>query len=106
MGMRIIKLSVSLLAVLAVSFILQQLSSPLSGLERPLQSSEDFPVPAFDFIMLTTQDKLGLQTVYIGNVSTLPDRRQDTVYSLDPKREGHGPLSFSVLLKYPVGYHV
>lgn len=106
MGMRIRKLSVSLLALLAVSYIFQQLSSSLSGLERPLQPIADFPVPAFEFILSTTQDKMSVQTVYIGNVSTRSDIRQDTVYSLYPKREGHAPLSFSVLLKYPSGYHV
>ncbi len=106
MGMRIRKLSVCLLALLALSYIVQQLSSLLSGHERPLQPTADFTVPAFEFILSTTQYKMSLQTVYIGNVSTWSDRRQDTVYSLYPKREGHGPLSFSVLLKYPAGYHV
>lgn len=75
---------------------------------RPLQAF--MRPPAAELHTLTVTLTTGTHQVRVQGVSVpagaeQPGAPQDTVYSLDPRRDGHGPLPISVLLDRSGGRH-
>lgn len=104
MGMSAGKLAACLLTLIPVMAVVQEAVTPLSELQPQLQRASEFTV--VELTLSTTQYHMSVQTVFSENTSEWSVRRQDTVYSLDPKRDGQGPLSFRELLELPVSHNV
>ncbi|APG19798.1 hypothetical protein A3780_20355 [Kosakonia radicincitans] len=110
MSLRMKHLAAGLLLLLPVLAVLQS-GPPRPGrhpVVRPLQALMRPPASelhALTVTLTTATHQVRVQGVTVPTGATLPGAPQDTVYSLDPQRDGHGPLSFPVLLDHSGGHH-
>lgn len=109
MNLRLLSLSVGLL-LLPVLAVLQSGPPHTSRHTAPRQLQAFMRPPSAALHTLTVTLTTGTHQVRVQGVSVPPgaDRPgapQDTVYSLDPQRDGHGPLPLPVLLDRSGGRH-